>query len=97
MGAIFPGSNRVHGPNMLNQFSHTDAELGILVPDYPVALETDDRDYGPNYLYPYPHTIDGEPVGASVEERAALKIAALHPVDTPHGDQFRRDNQHLLK
>ncbi len=96
MGGIFPGSKRVHGPNMLNQFPHTDAELGIPVPDFAMTLVPDSRVYGPNFLHPYHHTVDGLPIASSVEQRAARKIAELHPAGTLHGDQFRDDNKHLL-
>ncbi|MFZ1249386.1 MAG: hypothetical protein WAQ24_03620 [Candidatus Saccharimonadales bacterium] len=32
----------------------------------------------------------------TVEQRAARKIAELHPAGTLHGDAFRESNQHLL-
>lgn len=38
-------------------------------------------------------TGDREP---SIEERAAKKIASIHPAGTPAGNEFRRDNGHLL-
>ena len=32
----------------------------------------------------------------TVEQRAARKIAEIHPAGTLHGDAFRESNQHLL-
>lgn len=101
MGGIFPGWEKVHAPNMLNQFPHRDEELGIPVThaivSSPKPGESDSRAYGPNYLYDYPHTSDGKPVGLSVEQRAAQKIAAMHPAGTPQGEMFAKENADLLK
>ena len=98
MGGIFPGWKELRGPNALNKFPHTDEELGISAPD-PIALtaEPDTRVYSPNYLHPYHHTNDGVPVGLSVEQRAAQKIAAMHPAETPQGEMFAKENADLLK
>lgn len=92
MGGIFPGSVKVHGPNMLNQFPHTDAEVGIPVSDFTMTIEADSRVYGPNYLHPYRHTADGLPTGRSLEQKAAVAIAARRAVSSI----FVAENYRLL-
>ncbi len=39
---------------------------------------------------------ESKPSTLTIEERAARKIASIHPAGTPQGDFFRKNNSHLL-